>query len=352
MRLIRATACLAAALTVAAAGQAFGKTLRFAEFGPNRGARAQALMWLANQIKERSGGSLQVEFHWGGALLHTKSVLRGVADGVADMGSIVGFLTPKELSLYNIGDLPVGNSDEWVGMRAMYKLSTENAALKKQFSNAGVVYVTNYTTGPIQLVCRKPINSLAELKGARVRASGPYGKALGALGAEVESMGQPKVFQALDSGLIECNQNYYYSIKAYKQYEVAPYVAELNWGQNMSFGVVMNKAAYAALTPAEKKAIKEAGSAFIDHFARVMIDDKNKDKAAMVAGIGGKPIKVLKFVPADRDKLIAAGRKQVDVWVGNVTKGGLDGKAVLASYEKDIDELAKIKASKGYPWSK
>lgn len=353
MKLIRAAACAAAILmTTAIAGQATAKTLRFAEFGPNRGDRAKALTWFADELKQRTGGSLNIEFHWGRALLSTKAVLKGVSDGVADMGSIVGFLTPKELRAYNLADLPVDNADEWVGMRAIYKLATEHPAFKKEFDKAGVVYITNYTTGPIQLVCRKPVKSVADLKGVKVRGSGPYGKAMSDVGASVQSMGQPQVFEALDSGLIECNQNYYYSIKAYKQYEVAPYVTELNWGQNMSFGIVMNKAAFDSLSAAEKKALTDVGSAFIDHFAEVMIEGKEKDKAAMVAGIGGKSIKVIEMPAADRGKILAAGKKYVNQWVTDVTKGGLDGKGILAAYNANIAEFTKVKTSKGYPWKK
>jgi TRAP-type C4-dicarboxylate transport system substrate-binding protein len=353
MKFTRIAACVAAiAMSSAVAGSACAKTLRFAEFGPNRGDRAAAVQWLADEIKKRSGGALDIEIHWGGALLSTKAILKGVSDGVADMGSIVGFLTPKELRVYNLGDLPVDNSDEWVGLRAVYKLATENAAFKKEFDKAGVVYVTNFTTGPIQLICKKPIKSLAELKGLKVRGSGPYGKAMSDLGAAVQGMGQPKVFEALDSGLIECNQNYYYAIKAYKQYEVAPYVTELNWGANMSFGIVMNKATFASLTPAEQKAVTEAGSAFIDHFAKVMIEGKEKDKAAMIAGVGGKSIKLVDFPAADRAKILDAGKKYVNEWSANVTKDGLDGKGILAAYEQSIAEFAKIKAAKGYPWGK
>jgi TRAP-type C4-dicarboxylate transport system substrate-binding protein len=353
MNLTRAAVCVAAILmTVTIAGQATAKTLRFAEFGPNRGDRAKALVWFADQLKQRSGGTLNVEFHWGSALLSTKAVLKGVSDGVADMGSIVGFLTPRELKAYNLADLPMDNADEWVGLRAIYKLVTEHPAFKKEFDKAGVVYVTNYTTGPIQLICRKPVKSVADLKGLKVRGSGPYGKAMRDLGAAVQSMGQPKVFQALDSGLIECNQNYYYSIKAYKQYEVAPYVTELNWGQNMSFGIVMNKATYDSLSAAEKKAVTDTGSAFIDHFARVMIEGKEKDKAAMLAGIGGKAIKIDKFSTADRNQVIAAGKKYVNEWAGDVSKSGLDGTGILAAYEANIEQFAKVKASKGYPWKK
>ena len=347
-----AVAVTALLLLAAFGSQAMAKTLRFAEFGPNRGDRAQALTWFANELKTRTGGSIEIEFHWGGALLNSKAVLKGIADGVADMGSILGFLTPKELRAYNVADLPVENADEWVGMRAIYKVASGHPALKKEFEKAGVVYVTNYTTGPVQLICTKPIKTLADLKGVKLRGSGPYGKAMSDLGASVQTMGQPKVFEALDSGLIECNQNYYYSIKAYKQYEIAPYVTELNWGQNMSFGIVMNKDVYSGLTAAEKTVLNDVGSEFINHFAKVMIEGKEKDKAAMIAGIGGKAIKVIDMPASDRNVILEAGTKYVDQWVSDVTKDGLDGKGILAAYNAGITEFAGVKAAKGYPWKK
>ena len=271
-----------AGLTVGASA----KTLRYAEFGPNRGSRAQALQWFADQIKKRSGGSLEIEFHWGKSLLGTKAVLKGVGDGVADMGSVIGFFTPKKLRAYNIGDLPVDNSDVWVGMRAMYALGTGNPAFLAEMKKLGVAYVTNYSTGPIQLICTKDVKTLADLKGVKLRGSGPYGKALGDLGAKVQRMGQPKVYQALDSGLIECNQNYYYSMRAYKQYEVAPYVLELNWGQNMSFGIIINRDTLAGLGGATNTLLSHLSSYFISHMPRILIEGAEKDTSAMIAGIG------------------------------------------------------------------
>ncbi len=337
---------------IAIAGGAIGKTLRFADFGPNRGDRAAALMWFADEVKKRSGGSLEIEFHWGGALFSTKASLKGVADGVADMGSIVGFMTPKELQGYNLGDLPVDNADEWIGMRALYKLATGDAQLRKEFDKAGVVYVSNYTTGPVQLICKKEVKTLADLKGQKVRASGPYGKAFTEIGASVQSMAQDKVFQALDTGLIDCNQNYFYSIMAYKQYEVAQNVVELDWGQNMSFGIVMNKGAHAALTDAEKRVLAEVGSAFIDRMAQMMVNGREKDKRELVAGVGGKTIKVSSLPAADRTRLLAAGHDQVNAWVTTATAGGLDAKGLLAAYERNITEFAKEKSAKGYPWAR
>jgi TRAP-type C4-dicarboxylate transport system substrate-binding protein len=340
----------AAGLAALAAADAGAKTLRFSEFGPNRGTRAAALDWLAAEIEKRSGGALKLDIHWGGALLSAQGTLKGIGDGVADMGSITGFFDPKALSLYNLGDLPVDNADEWIGMRAFYDLVTGNAAFDKQFAQNNIVYVTNYTTGPVQLVCTKPVKSLENLRALKVRGSGPYARAFSDLGAVVQSIPQPKVYQALDSGLITCNQNYWYAIKAYKQYEVAPYATELNWGQNMSFGVVMNRRSWDALDAKEKDALRATGDAFIDKLAHMMIDGGAKDRAAMVAGIDGKTLTIAAMPPEDRAKLTAAGKKYIDAWVSAVTAEGFDGKRILASYEQLIARYAGELKAKGYPW--
>ncbi len=244
------------------------------------------------------------------------------------------------------------NSDEWVGMRALYDFANGNEAMQAEFDAAGVTYMTNYTTGPIQLICKSPKAGVADLEGVKVRASGPYGKALAALGADVQSMGQGEVYQALDSGLIECNQNYYYSIKAYKQYEVAKHVIELDWGQNMAFGIFMNQAVWEGLSDTDKAVLNEVNSDFIDHMARIMIDDLEKDKAQMIEGIDGHAISVSVFSEADRAKLLAAGREQVDAWVADANAEGHDGDAMLADYQSAIDRHAAELASKGYPWNR
>ncbi len=339
------------AATLSFGVQAMAQTvIRYAEFGPDRGTRAAALNWMSDQIKERSGGSMEIEFHWGKALLGTKAVLKGVGDGVADMGSIIGFFTPKDLRAYNIGDLPVDNADEWVGMRALHEMATSNDAFQKEFAGNNLHYVSNYTTGPIQLICTKQIKTLADLKGVKLRGSGPYGKTFTDMGADVQRMGQPKVYQALESGLIDCNQNYYYSMKAYKQYEVAGNVLELDWGQNMAFGIFMNKGAYEGLSADQKKIVDGVGSDFIDHLAKLMIEGKAKNKAEMEAGIDGKSITVSRLSDEERTALQAAGSKYIDAWVSEATADGYDGAGILASYEAAIAKYAGKKAASGYPW--
>ena len=101
----------AATLTFGINATASAETvLRFSHFGPERGYRAETLHIFGKEIADKTGGELQVQFTFGGALLSGKNTLRGVADGVADMGTVVGVYTPAELYNYRVGDLPIGTA--------------------------------------------------------------------------------------------------------------------------------------------------------------------------------------------------------------------------------------------------
>ena len=340
------------ALLLSSIPEVAARTLLFADFGANRGPRAAALQWFADELRRRSDGSLEIRFHWGGTLLGANAALGGVADGVADFASITGWTSPRALRGYNLGDLPVGPPDVWVGMRAIYALATTHPELRAEFARAGVVYVTNYSTGPIQLLCTRPLHGLAGLRGVAVRGSGPYATIVAGLGARVQRMSQPDVYQALASGLLDCNQNYYYGIRAYRQYEVAGHVLELDWGQNLAFGVVMNPRSHAGLSVEERRILAQTAAEFIDHCARLMMAANDGAREAMLAGSNGVHVAIRPLPEADRLVLDAAGGQQVMRWLAAAAADGRDGAGILAAYREQLARYERERATSGYPWQR
>jgi len=345
-------AALLGALLLAGTPVAGARTLLFADFGADRGPRAAALRWFAAELERRSGGTLTIRFHWGGALLGANAALQGTADGVADLASITGWTAPRVLRGYNLGDLPSGDADIWVGMRAMHALATTHPELQAEFARAGVVYLTNYSTGPIQLLCTRELPGLAALARVKVRGSGPYARILADLGARVQRMAQPEVYQALAAGLLDCNQNYYYGMLAYRQYEVASHVLELDWGQNLAFGVVMNAAAHARLSAAERRVLAEVASDFVDDFAGRMVTANADARTAMLAGSSGAGITVTPLGPAGRAQLAAAGERYIERWLAEAAADGRDGAGILAAYRAHLDSFARERDALGYPWTR
>lgn len=325
-------------------------TLTWVDGNPNRGARAETYIWFADELKKQTNGEFNVEFHWAGALLNWGATTVGVGSGSADIGTIVAAYNPKELTAYSIGDLPLPNSDIWVGMRAIYELATTHPALQKMWEDLNLVYMTNVTTGAVQLICKNTlIETTDDLKGLKIRAVGPYGQAFAHFGANVVRLEQPKVYSALDTGVVDCNMNYLTAIDALKQNEVAKKVTLLDWGQNLAYGLVMNRDTYNKMTPEQQKILRDLCSEFIDVHAKAAIEAYDKSYKAITEGPNA--VEIGKMKPEEQAKLEEQGATSFAEWVKRADEAGLPGQDILDTYLQLVAKYTEIRDTKGYPWA-
>jgi TRAP-type transport system periplasmic protein len=349
-RLLAAGVAAAAAFSVPARAET---VLRYTEPSVNRGERAAAMNWFADEVTRRTKGELKINFFWGGSLMDARSSLKGVGDRAAEMGSIVGSYTAREMQPYNVGDLPVGSSDVWVGLRAMYELVTTSPDMKKAFDAANVVYLSNFTTTEVQLICKnKVLAKVEDFKGVKIRSAGFYGQVMESLGASVLRFSGTDANRALDAGTITCNHNYLYGMRILRDYEVAKDVIKLDWGQHLAWAVIINKEVFEKLPEAHRTALREAGSAMIDKVAQEMISANEKSLAAMQAGIDGHKVNVHVFPPAEREKLLKAGERYMEDWRKKTDAGGYSSERILASYRALMEKYDAELKSKNYPWKR
>lgn len=153
------------------------------------------------------------------------------------MGSIVGSYTAREMQPYNVGDLPIVDADLWVGVRAMHELASTDPDIQKAFRQANVVYLANYTTTEVQLICKnKVISKVEDFKGVKIRSAGFYGQVMESLGANVQRSRAWTRTARSTPATSECNHNYLYGMRLLKDYEVAEAVAGLQAGASASPG--------------------------------------------------------------------------------------------------------------------
>ncbi|WP_166267369.1 C4-dicarboxylate TRAP transporter substrate-binding protein [Marinobacter caseinilyticus] len=348
------TLCVTSLLALAMASEAVAETtLRYAEATPNRGSRAEALQFFADEIKERSEGELVLDIHWGGALLKYSGILGGVSAGTADMGSVLAAYEPTKMRGLSIGDIPVeGNSDPWVAMRAMYELMTTNEQIRESFADEGVVYVGNYTTTPVQLECTEgnAIHTLADLKGKRIRASVIYAKIVDELGANLVNFTYEEVYQALDSGLVDCSAGYLYAMRSFKTPEVTSSVTLTNWGQITGFAMMMNKFSWDDLNEEQQQLMLQTGSDMVDFYAETVIEESQAIIDALPTGELGNEIEVIKMADSEREKLLALSDKYIDMWIEEMNQAGFDGQSIWDEYQQLLAKYQQVVDEKGYPW--
>ena len=339
--------CLTGALLASVIGSAHaGKTLIFGEASPNRGARAADVQWFADQVNERSGGDLKIDIQWGGALFKAKAAREGISYGVADMGSIIQGYFPKELITTGIGDVPFENNDPWVGIRAVNDFAKDEQ-VEKQLAEQNLRLLTAYSVGSVNLICKdKPVKTLADIEGIKLRGISAYGYVLGDHGAGLVNMSVYKVFQGLDTGLINCAQTYLSASAALKHDEVSKYITKLNWGVFSGLGIYINNDVYQSLTASQQKVLDEVAAAFADHHGRNVISaDVAGEKSLVANGMVANDL-----AAEDTATLIKDSKKYVQDWVSKADESGLDGdrllkkyQALLSKYKSEIDES-------GYPW--
>ncbi len=332
------------------ASQTEAVTIRYSEYGPDRGVRAEAVKWFAEEVERRSGGEITFDLHWGGALVGGRDVMRAVESGFIDAGTFVPSWEPQLLHLYEVGDLPIGSADPWVAMRSIHEVASENQALIDEFAAHDAVYLLQFNTGPVQLICREPIETVEDFQGRRIRAVGPYIEAFSGLGAEIVSFPQIEVYQALDSGLVDCNQVYWSNVTAYRLHEVADYLVELDYGQMLGLVGVMNKRLWDELDADQQALLKEVGREAVDFLARELLELGDRVKGELRDGIDGHTVEI-RSVPDDvMAVVLQQGDGLADIWREAVTAKGLDGDGVMNHYREAQERYeAELEAS-GYPW--
>ena len=325
------------------------ETLIFGEAGPNRGARADATTWFAKEVNTLSGGALTMNIQWGGALFKANAAMGGVADGVADMGTIISVYFPKEMVAYGIADLPLQNDDAWVGMKATDALMRSNASIKQNLADMNLVYIGTFTTSGVHIACKDTaIRSVADIEGLKVRGVGAYGKTFKEMGANMVPMSIYKAYQGLDSGLLDCSQGYSYATTALKQHEVIDSYTLLNWGQIGAMGILMNKDMFDGLSPEKQTVLMTAGAGMPDELGRRLSTANAKSLEIMKAA----GVEVIELPDEERAKLIKAGAKFVDAWVEQANGIGLEGQALLDEYQGLLAKFEEERNSQGYPWTR
>ena len=218
----------------------------------------------ASEVEKRSNGKVKITIYpAGSAFGQIDRQLDQVKSGVVDISfGLVG--VPRDrLPRTELVELPFLSQDRNVVNRALWEVSKKELAPEYQGLKllALTVDMTHlHTKG-------KPINSLNDLKGMRIRApSVTVNKILANIGAVPVNMPPVQVYESLEKGVIDGTVFAWDPIASYRLSEVLDNHLE-NTVSAVSFWFAMNDKKYASL-PAEAKAAIDAvsGDALIPRF--------------------------------------------------------------------------------------
>lgn len=344
---ILATGLALTAMTLPAKAE---MTLSFTDNSANRGTRAEATMWFADELAKRTNGEINIDFHWGGTLFKGPDALKGVGDGAADMGLVIGVYNPALNPALVLADIPAELNDPWAASRAFYELNTTHPVLQKEWDDANVKFLTTLSTGPLQMLCKdKAITTVDGFKGTKMKGISHYSKVAQDFGANVVKMTAYDTYQGLDTGLIDCALFYTFAIPGYKLPEVTTDLTLINWGALMGIGIVINKDVFETLSPEHQEIMTQLGSEYVDKISEMM---KTEDKEIIKALRADENMNVHEMSDEEREKLLAAGEKYLDEWKARVGQVGIDGDELSDTYNALLIKWHDKLGADGYPWEK
>jgi TRAP-type C4-dicarboxylate transport system substrate-binding protein len=194
---------------------AFGAALLLAAGGPTRAAEqwnfymhqsapnfatSRGAKLFTEEIEKATGGELKVRLHLSGTLqISASNITQAVGENVVQIGD----------DLFNSGNIPVAGIPRLPMLIQSYEdFAKADAVLKpyieKSFGQKGSTVLASYTY-PLQFMWgRKKLESLADIKGMKLRVAQPeQGEFVRRFGGTSLTMSAPEVPSALDRGVVD-----------------------------------------------------------------------------------------------------------------------------------------------------
>ncbi|MBO4317159.1 MAG: TRAP transporter substrate-binding protein [Mailhella sp.] len=186
-------------LAMPMAASAADTVLRFANFPPASTFPCVSAEHWIEDLQKATGGKIRVDHYPGGTLVDIRTMVRGVMRGQADIGCFSTAYFPGMFPLLSAFELPLGfRCSAQAGVILQKAIEKFQPAELKNFK---VLYA--YTCPPAQVLSRKPVKTLADMKGLRLRASGVLAEEVSLLGGSPVSMPQSEAPDAIQRGAVD-----------------------------------------------------------------------------------------------------------------------------------------------------
>jgi len=276
----------------------------------------------AKEVEKRTNGRVTITIYPGGTLTPADKCYDGVVRGISTMGS-------SSLS-YNRGRFPLMEAIELpLGYRnAVVATNLTNAAYKKfqpkELSDVKVMFL--FAHGPGLFHTKKPVRTLEELKGLKIRSTGLGAKIVAAFGATPVAMTMGETYDALSKNVVDGSTAPIATLEGFKWGEVVKYTTE-NFGSSYTavFFVVMNKNTWASLPGDIQKVIEAVNGEWISKSGAVW-DEYDKAGRDFALKLGNKIIRLSK---EEEERWIKKVAPVSEDYLKEMKKKGLPGEEML-----------------------
>ncbi|MBI9081448.1 MAG: TRAP transporter substrate-binding protein [Pseudodesulfovibrio sp.] len=297
--------------------------LTYSNFFPPTHIQSQLAEQWCREVEKRTDGKIQIDYFPGGTLTKAKQCYDGVVEGISDMGLSVLAYSRGRFPVMAAVDLPLGYT---LGTQATRVANAVyNNFQPREFQDVQPMYFHAHGPG-VLFTTPKPVTSLADLHGMKIRSTGNSAKLVKALGGTPVAQSMPTSYQSLHKGVVDGSMNPVESTKGWKLAEVVKFgTRSYPVAYTTTFFVVMNKDKWASLDDDTRKIITEINAEWAIKHGKAWDEADDAGKAFFLEK-GGQ------FVDLDEQeaiKWVEAAKPVIQEYYDTVSGNDFDSKAVV-----------------------
>ncbi|MFD1911098.1 TRAP transporter substrate-binding protein DctP [Halodurantibacterium flavum] len=347
-------ALIGAAMPLAAAADTFV----YGSFVPGSDyLNSDTLPHVFQMISDGTDGEIEWDLIVGGQLADGAGTFSAVEDRMMEAGLAIPLYAPSTVPnlafLYSIV-VPGDDLGAYIGA-AMETIFQDCPGCLDDIGRTNAIPLGGFSNAANSLMCTRPVATLADLQGLRIRAVGGFGDMVAAGGAMPMSITLAETVTVLQRGGAECVVGAAEWLATYSYGDSAKYVTDLPLGANApAVGLYMNREAFHEMTPEQQDVTLRAAAHLsamqtIGNFVR-----KNAESLQRQIDTNGVQLvtpeqdlidHVTAFPAGDRERRIEAGRQigvtdpeaLYDAYMANVEKW----RGISAEIGEDVDALAQ-----------
>lgn len=198
-------------------------------------------IYVAEQLQKRTNGAIKVKMYHGGTLGNHNEMIDLIGEGAVPLGNFAAAYNFSRIPMEIFYSLPFVYPDIQT-LVALGRPGWEQSQKMQEDHFKNKLYPFNHRgMGVTHLISKKPIRTMEDLKGLKVRAFGAiFPKLISRMGAIPVNIQAHEVYEGLQRGTVDAAISTHAVAFAYKLFEVAPYLIDINLGTDSVFRSYIN----------------------------------------------------------------------------------------------------------------
>ena len=265
--------------------------------------------YFEKDLIKMTNGRLKITLHPAGSLVQSKEIFNAARQGTIEGATAAPIYWMSIVPIAAVAaNCPMTFRKAEEGLNFHFKLGFEQM-LKDAHAKHNLLYYTEKIY-PTAMIGRKPIRSIEDFKGYKVRSSGAIADMLKELGASTSLIPGEELYLALQTGVVDgAHWGAAGGALTMKLCEVAKYYIQPDLAMAGTDVIVINNDAFNALPKDLQKILDKALKERVYKRTREYVGDERKALQTMIKDYN---VTVSTLKPADQKIMMAAAMKQWD----------------------------------------